>query len=31
MPASWKEMVQWLEMVHADPEYREDIVDVRTI
>lgn len=31
VPASWKEMVQWLEMVHADPEYREDVVDVRTI
>lgn len=31
VPAAWREVVKWLEAVHADPEYCEDIVDVRTV
>lgn len=30
MPAAWREIVKWLEAVHADPGYCEDIVEVRT-
>lgn len=31
MGAAWKEMVQWLEKVHADPEYCEDRYDAITV
>lgn len=31
MGAAWKEMVQWFEKVHADPEYCEDRYDVTTV
>ncbi|OJJ78636.1 uncharacterized protein ASPGLDRAFT_182350 [Aspergillus glaucus CBS 516.65] len=31
MGAAWKEMVQWFEKVHADPEYCENRYDVTTV
>lgn len=31
MPAAWRDMLQWLNTVHADPEYREGRIDVRTM
>lgn len=30
-PAIWKDMVQWLEAMYADPKHQEEILDVRSI
>lgn len=30
-PTIWKDVVQFLEVMHADPEYQEEILDVRSI
>lgn len=30
-PAIWKDMLQWMEAMYADPKHQEDILDVRSI
>lgn len=30
-PAVWKDMVQWLDAKYADPEHKEEILDVRSV